>query len=448
MIDHLRGCVAVGACPSPTAHRRLEEAHTFWHRCFDAYQDSDLFRTDLNACIQALRNVTFALQKEMAHVEGFAEWYRPWQSAMRKSDGLLWLLNARNFIVKEGDLETESEAIAWLVLNYFDAAEVIHRSVSQSNLKAFRIDARPTWTAEEVNEALRKADPPQSLLDDGIVLVERRWISKDLPGHELLNVLAYGFSFTSSLVLDADVQFTPAPYDPALDPDTIGDEGSPYPQAARPPCMVTTRAARTIQYRFLDGDPDVGGVSRPVSIEPDAHLTRVAVEKYGPHGATFHTIRARSILDLLPSFAIQGRAIIGSGEEHGWFIWFYRGLKQVHVEVMAARDKADKWTLAQRVADVAARLGADGVIEVGEVWLGNVPEPGEPYVHAEDQPDRREGLAVSAELATGEARTIIIQITRTDDGVAFSDPTEVDEPTSNFFAPLRAYWAHHVQSSR
>lgn len=58
MATHRQGT----ACPTPTAHKRLDEVHRFWHECLAAYQDPEEFRIKLNTCIQAARNTTFAMQ--------------------------------------------------------------------------------------------------------------------------------------------------------------------------------------------------------------------------------------------------------------------------------------------------------------------------------------------------------------------------------------------------
>lgn len=61
-------------CPLPATHRRLAEAHLLWHQTLDNYQDPDAFRANLNATIQALRNVTFAIQSEKHAIAIFDEW--------------------------------------------------------------------------------------------------------------------------------------------------------------------------------------------------------------------------------------------------------------------------------------------------------------------------------------------------------------------------------------
>lgn len=151
MRTHLLGCIAQEApCPTPTAHKRLEEAHVFWHRCLDNYQEPEAFRVDLNAGIQALRNVTFALQKEMRHLDGFEEWYSPWQHAMRSSPVLRWIVKARNAIVKEGDLVAESTTRAWLVFDYFDVAALTLKHIQDVETDGRRgRDTSPCVTARD-----------------------------------------------------------------------------------------------------------------------------------------------------------------------------------------------------------------------------------------------------------------------------------------------------------
>lgn len=65
-----------------------------------AYADADEFVTKLNACIQAARSVTWVLQKEATHVDGFEKWYAEQQSLMRADARMRWLVGARNVIEK------------------------------------------------------------------------------------------------------------------------------------------------------------------------------------------------------------------------------------------------------------------------------------------------------------------------------------------------------------
>jgi hypothetical protein len=78
-------------CPIPKTHARLQEAHRLWHQALDLYADSEGFRANLNACIQALRNVTFVLQKEHSSIPNFETWYAGWRERMKSDSIMRWL---------------------------------------------------------------------------------------------------------------------------------------------------------------------------------------------------------------------------------------------------------------------------------------------------------------------------------------------------------------------
>ncbi len=104
-----------GRCPIPKTHRRLVEAHVLWHQSLEQYHQPESFQANLNATIQALRNVTFILQNEKHTFSQFEDWYKRWQDRMKAHPILRWLKEARNTVAKQGDLETSSTAVVKLV---------------------------------------------------------------------------------------------------------------------------------------------------------------------------------------------------------------------------------------------------------------------------------------------------------------------------------------------
>jgi hypothetical protein len=60
-----------------------------------------LFLTDLNAAIQALRNITFRLQNEKSRIPDFERWYQGEQDAMRRDPLLARFHHSRNVVVKQ-----------------------------------------------------------------------------------------------------------------------------------------------------------------------------------------------------------------------------------------------------------------------------------------------------------------------------------------------------------
>jgi hypothetical protein len=65
------------------ASKRLFDAQTHWHNANKEYFNPSTFSLHMNSCIQELRNVTFLLQSNKRGIEGFDEWYEPWQERMR-----------------------------------------------------------------------------------------------------------------------------------------------------------------------------------------------------------------------------------------------------------------------------------------------------------------------------------------------------------------------------
>lgn len=97
-------------CPIPNTHQKFREATYFLGRCAKEYHVPSEFIFNLNAFIQALRNITFMLQSEQSRPEKFATWYETKQAEMRKNDLLRRFVNARNIVVKQSSLELRSTA--------------------------------------------------------------------------------------------------------------------------------------------------------------------------------------------------------------------------------------------------------------------------------------------------------------------------------------------------
>jgi hypothetical protein len=99
-----------GDCPIPDTHQKFKEATYFLGRCAEHYHDPAEFQFNLNAFIQALRNITFMLQGEPSKPEGFGSWYEGKQAVMRQSDLLRRFVQARNVVVKQSSLKARSTA--------------------------------------------------------------------------------------------------------------------------------------------------------------------------------------------------------------------------------------------------------------------------------------------------------------------------------------------------
>ena len=94
---------------------KYDELQVFFQDCLNSYNDPPLFRARVATLIQALRNFTFAIQKNKHDIPDFDIWYAKWQKHMRNDDYMRWLHQKRNEVVKEDIIVGKSAAI----VNYY-----------------------------------------------------------------------------------------------------------------------------------------------------------------------------------------------------------------------------------------------------------------------------------------------------------------------------------------
>lgn len=246
-----------GACPIPKTHSRLQEAHRLWHQALDLYSEPEGFRINLNACIQALRNVTFVLQKEHAGVPNFEHWYTNWQMHMKQDPIMRWLVDARNTIVKEGDLETRSHSMVSVIDYYFTTP-------------VFVSEMPPLLTTDMIATQLAASkNAPEALKGKAFIKVERCWVVNNLPDAELLETLAHAYGVLSNVVSDAHKEAGFKVFIALRNAD--GNNAAwknPTEQLnGRLPCMVTSVEQRTSWAEFGSGATVVPAVL-PIPFNP------------------------------------------------------------------------------------------------------------------------------------------------------------------------------------
>jgi hypothetical protein len=226
-------------CPIAKVHTRLEQAHRMWHEAEQYYFDPELFPTYLNSAIQALRSVTWILQKYKRAIPDFDKWYAPWQERMRADAIMSWPVQARNRIEKKGDLDGQSSAVVRLIDSYLEP-------------RSAELTVTPWLASDEIAKRLYEAiGPPPSDVKDASLVVERRWVENNLPDREALDALAYCYGFLSELVSDAHKSL-------GLNEMRLvtasGVEAQPIVfHGGRLPCMVAAEQGRTSTIRADTG---------------------------------------------------------------------------------------------------------------------------------------------------------------------------------------------------
>ncbi len=89
------------------ARETLQKSRFFVSKARDTtLEQRQEFATFLEAAIVFSRSVTFHLQKELAENPRFDPWYQSWQHRLGASAISRYLLDQRNYVLKEGPLET------------------------------------------------------------------------------------------------------------------------------------------------------------------------------------------------------------------------------------------------------------------------------------------------------------------------------------------------------
>ncbi|WP_331723115.1 hypothetical protein [Nocardia sp. NBC_00511] len=437
-------------CPLNAAEARLREVHRHWHDCARSYQDPEDFRVALNSTIQALRNVTFALQAAKSAVPNFSSWYEPQQTTMRADKILRWIVDSRNKVVKQGDLETHSRLNVAFVIDYTDEADLIAREqrtwdeflrCDYANMRESTAQVPVGMSAAEILSDLRQLDLPLMVRQRASVLFERRWVSADMPGYELLTVLAHAYGRLRELVLNCHELLDRKLARVAV---SIGDDGNPLeytieeidriPFRGGLQCMLSTRNIRTTRRRLVDGTVVTEFISHRSEFDPDIQEVLDTQKPYGEH-PDFPTERigklqtSEQLAELVEFYRELASGILRSGQDHACFTHYFRNGAMCDSRLHMTIDSQGKHALASEIALIALENQADVVVIIGEAWTapfqatvdgGHVP----PQYH----PDRGECLFISAVARSGATAGMTLPFTVLD-GVPPHRQIEIGTPS-------------------
>jgi hypothetical protein len=407
-------------CPIPNTHHRLGEAHRLWHQTADAYGDAEGFRTNLNAAIQALRNVTFVLQSEKRVIPDFDKWYEGWRDRMKADPVLRWLIEARNQVVKRGDLEAKSRARAGIIFGWYEPPQ-------------YEFDAPPFLATEEIALALDKFGVPAEARYESVLAVERRWVADDLPDWELLDALAHCYGEMALLVRDAHSRtgwhmFTGEEHAEGMKPLSTDH------LKGRLPCMASTAELRTVRVHLTTHD-----VLTPSSRQLETDTGRAA-QRY-----KLDELRDRLPEDPADVFAMaeffveQAKRILARDKYHVTTFLLYGPGRRFEPVAVAPADREEKFLLYRRVADRVRETGANAVIFIAEAWFA-LEEDVASGTQPVDSPNRTEVLSVVVATQDGRHKAFVTPFTRRFRRIRFGETEEVEGSEHFFLEPIRAVW--------
>jgi hypothetical protein len=400
----------------PGVAEAIREAEHFWHQCVLTYNEPEDFRVNLNALVQAIRNVTFRVQAGKAAVGNFDAWYFPWREFLRQDPLMRWLNEARIAVVKQSGLETLSTAQVTLVASYLEGPGATLRGLPAS------------LPNEELADRLA-ARVSRELLGNSAIEIERRWEVDSLPGIELLDVLAECLRILVGLVRDLDAHLRGGPV-PTPEEAAAGTE--------MPPPLIRTREARRLRINPLTGEHYT---HQDLFMPSDPDIMQRAAKRYrlsrGEISWSDDPIELAKNL-----FPLAARMLQRDGY-HTPIVFLHHPEQGWHRRIVHTEDKLDKFLAWRRYGEEVEDFGYDGVVFITEAWgAGPSVALQGPYPDFEHAPDRTELLNISASTSDGRRLILNAEFHRRFGRIVKVDPPYEGTPEGPWFlSPLERAWS-------
>jgi hypothetical protein len=417
------------ACPIPDVHARLNEAHIHWHRALDSYHSPHEFRASLNACIQALRSVTFVLQKNKRAIPEFDAWYAKEQERMRADPVMRWLVEARNRVVKQGDLEARSYAALSILASYDDPPVLV-------------LELDPFTPLGPLADYLAGQELPEHVKEHGSGRVERRWVADDLSEYELLDALGYCYGNLATLVANAHRQ-SGMSEEVAWDcPGAIRLE-VPHETTewlrGRPRCMIATEDQRSVARLLKSGE---SFTPRSVWIPAEDVASQEFAERYGlsdlfESGTKVDPVNLR---ELCEAYYATGCRILEIDRYHDPIALLITPSGETTPVQIMATNQAEKYIVYRNLAKQVRQTGAEALVFIGESWMAPF-DPDHPERFARDSPERFEVLALDAVAKSGERISWVRRLERDGDKIRLGPREDCSSTkTPRFLEPVLKVW--------
>jgi hypothetical protein len=363
------------------------------------------------------------LQSAKDAFPGFDQWYEPWQLFMAQYPRLAWVRDARTQVVKRSGLASRSRARVTLLWSYLEPARLVY-------------DLPPELSVEELVGKVA-AQMPEPFAPNSVLRIERRWEVDELPGEELLEVLADCLRVVMAVADQAHGLLH-------------GSAELPTPEEAAaaatlPDCLEWPPAARTLML-----NPRTGAEYVPRA-EPAPTITekqgRRNARRYGWRVEEFEIFRSDDPLVVGEGIVPLASGMLKADGYHIPMLWLHRpGGGWDHL-AFAPEDRGDKYLFWHLVANRVAAEGHDGFVFVAESWLALAKDDTESlYPDVASDPGRLEALTVTAESKGGRKRTWIVPFRKRFGRMVLEEPVDVEEAA--FFAePIRRVWAGQSPTS-
>ena len=365
--------------------QRLFQMRQLWEDAAKYYFDPPRFQLSLQNCIMVSRTVTFILQSNKGHVEGFEAWYDTYKARWTNDPLMCWARDARNLIEKQGDLVTHSQVRASVIAGYLNGPTTnwLPQSLFMS--------------PEQMYQSVRAKIHDPHIVEHGTLLIERRWIDKGLPDTEVLEALSYVYSQFADMMVDfMNVNRLKAPARLVdTKPDALGA------LAMDRALYLSLRDGSTTGFRFFKKQIDI----------PKKKITRLVWKRYGA-GATWAKLRDAVTFEAVARVYFENaRLVLLRDGHHRGLTFLLKGTQVVQIIPSDHPTRASRYVLMRDLAKLARIEGADGVFMIAEAWLAenkDLPKSG----FAVDAKRRSEALVLDAASASGDKFSMHAQFYR------------------------------------
>lgn len=420
-------------CVIKQSHKRLLEAHRLWHQAYDNYFDPEGFRTNINATIQAIRNITFSLQAEKGSTPDFDKWYSAWQEKMKKDKVMSWISNARTDIVHKKDFEMYSYAR----ITIFHYIRIIELDLS---LPLFIPN---NYLIEYLK--LRKVIDENMVLNQYCATIKRQWRINEFPDYNILDLLAYAIGMIY-IILDEAHQKSKITIDQCDVLDTI------HPiflnENNIPKCMVNAvdilsesfsladYIPRTLEYKEVRFDPE--------NFEDiKKHYKKVITNIPSPNTTTRQPEDPFEYATFITDFA---KGILQNDGFHSPMIHYQTPDLNWNISQLVITDKADKYLLMKDFAKFVEKEKIIAIICIFESWYTeldkNVFEKvGYQNMIISELKEKKEALIIDVVTKDLKIKNIEIPFKRNLFGkVIFSDIEYYEDNEMHYLEPILEVW--------
>jgi len=375
--------------------------------------------------------VTFILQKNKRAIAEFEKWYGAWQKRLGADELMRWIVDARNRIEKEGDLEAHSYVRAEIVASYVDEGPRIEVPASLFQNPAGLLRSVPTGA---LGEHIKR---------HGVLRLQRRWVENTLPGYELLDALAIAYGKVAELVHDAHRQI--GLYPPETIHNDVGQSYDPPAMGWRMPCMIAHERPRTLSVALADGariEFEEKTVAKRITRAEVAEF--VANPRNDPRVAM--TRDYKNYEALAAGYFEMFRAVFLKDGYHISILFLFRNMKLIkHMEIKV-ENVQQKYLMMRHLAHEVTKTGADAAMLIGEAWMAPASSL-RLYERPADSSLRKEALTLLLVRKRGDPVDCMAIINRDGDSVSLGETVMSTPPTAFEFAPFYQAWGRTVPAS-